>query len=93
MTPLLPPALADGTRRERCNSLVKVLECDPVFRVGSLQQCLEHSKVVPANEPAARCVCHAKQDSKGLSVDAAEVALRCDGIDERVAVEVPMRMM
>lgn len=69
---------------------VKVLECDVVIRVRSLEHSLKDYKVVPRQEPAFPGVRDAKESGELPTTYTRQVALRSDGIDELFTVQKPV---
>lgn len=68
---------------------VKVLECDVVIRVRSLEQGLKDHKVVPRQEPALRDVRDTKESGELRTADTRQVVLGRDSIDELFTVQKP----
>lgn len=69
---------------------VKVMECDVIIRVRSLEQSLKDHKVVPRRESALRSVRDAKESSELRTPNARQVALGRDSIDELFTVQKPL---
>jgi hypothetical protein len=69
-------------------SHVKVLERNPVIRIGAFERRLEHEEVVPRYEPTPILVGDAEEDGP-LGASNLKVALRRNCADERIRVKVP----
>ena len=69
---------------------VKVLECDVVIRVRSLEQSLKDHKVIPRQEPAFPSVRDAKEGGELSTTYTRQVALGRDSVDELFTVQKPV---
>lgn len=85
-----PYNIVTQQRDNQINSHVKILEGNPIVCVWTLEQGLEHGKIIPRNAASFRTVGHTEEDSELSTSDTCQVARRCDGIDELIDVQESM---
>lgn len=75
--------------REIVDSHVKVLKGDPILSVWAFEDGLKNIEIVPRKAPCFCTISNLEEDAELGAIYAREILLWCDGIHERLLVQIP----